>query len=167
MWVARPILRRLIPHADDLIAAYRAQDPRARGGVILSRILGDLAFRAPARDYAAAHQGHTFFYEFDWDSPASGGRLGAAHGTDLGFVFDTLASVTGRHGIVGQNPPQELADRVHRIWLQFATYGRAPWAEYDGRTRLVHRLAEGTTVSEEPLLVSVEAETSPISSETR
>ena len=153
MWLAKPILRRLVPDADDLIRRYREQDPHARGGVILSRILGDIAFRAPARDYAAAHQGRTFFYEFDWDSPASGGRLGACHGTDLAFVFDTLPSVSGPHGILGTDPPQALADRTHGIWVAFAATGDAPWEEYDSSVRIVHRLAEGTSVSEAPLLM--------------
>jgi para-nitrobenzyl esterase len=151
MWLAKPVLRRLIPNAKELIRAYRRQDRHARGGVILSRILGDLAFRGPARDFAAAHQGRTFFYEFDWDSPASGGRLGAAHGTDLAFVFDTLPAVTGPHGILGTNPPQELADRVHKIWVEFAATGHAPWPQYDADTRIVHRLADAVTLSEEPL----------------
>jgi para-nitrobenzyl esterase len=165
MWLSKTILRRLVPNADELIGKYRHQDGQARGGVILSRILGDLAFRGPARDYAAAHQGRTFFYEFDWDSPASGGRLGACHGTDIAFVFDTLPSVTGPHGILGTDPPQELADRVHRIWLRFATDGQASWSQYDGTTRLVHRLADAISVSEEPLLASTTS--APVASGSR
>lgn len=146
-----PVLRRLLPDADPLLAEYRGANPGARGGEVLSRILSDLAFRWPARQYAEAHQGRTFFYEFDWESPACGGRLGAAHGVDLPFVFDTLESVRGPRGWFGAHPPQELADRVHRVWLDFAAEGQAPWEEFDARGRIVHRLAGGTSAPEPPL----------------
>ncbi|WP_308796336.1 carboxylesterase/lipase family protein [Agromyces silvae] len=158
-WLARLILRRLTPEADELMHAYREQDRRARGGVVMSRILGDLAFRGPAREYAGAHRGRTFFYEFDWDSPASGGRLGAAHGTDIAFVFDTLPSVTGKRGILGTNPPQRLATRIHGTWLEFAADGRIPWGEYDAHHRRVHRLAADTTIDEAPILASTMSST--------
>lgn len=149
--LVRPLLRRFVGDADGILAAYRRQDRRARGGQVLSRIMGDLAFGWPARQYAEAHQGRTFFYEFDWDSPASGGRLGAAHGLELPFVFDTLATVSGPRGWLGKNPPQGLADRVHGIWLQFATNGTVPWPEFDRTTRTVHQLARGVSTSENPL----------------
>jgi para-nitrobenzyl esterase len=150
-FLMRPLLRRLGGDADGILAAYRQQNRRARGGQIISRIMSDLAFRWPTRQYAAAHQGRTFFYEFDWDSPASGGRLGAAHGLELPFVFDTLATVSGPRGWLGRNPPQHLADRVHGTWLQFATDGKVPWPEFDPTTRIVHRIAHGVSTSENAL----------------
>ncbi len=154
-WVARLILRRLVPQANDLIRVYRTQNPDLAGGPIFSRILSDLAFRWPARQYAAAHQGRTHFYEFDWDSPAARGRLGAAHGLDLGFVFDTLSTVTGPHGIAGTNPPQELADYIHHLWVQFATDGNVPWPEFTGTDRKVWRLYDRRLDTEQPLAASL------------
>jgi carboxylesterase type B len=35
-------------------------------------------------------------YEFAWRSPQMGGRLGAAHGVEIPFVFDTLGLGTMR-----------------------------------------------------------------------
>jgi para-nitrobenzyl esterase len=87
-------------------------------------------------------------YELDWRSPAFGGELGACHGLDLGFVFDTLASVRGPEGLAGPNPPQAIADHVHGIWVRFATDGRLPWDEFTRETRQVYQLARGTTLSE-------------------
>lgn len=150
-FAVRPVLRRLVPDPDGILAAYRRRDPGARGGETLSRILSDLSFRWPARQFAEAHRGRTFFYEFDWDSPAAGGRMGAAHGFELPFVFDTLDTVGGPRGWLGADPPQDLADRVHGIWLRFATDGTVPWPQFDGTTRIVRRLAEGVSASEAPL----------------
>jgi para-nitrobenzyl esterase len=153
-WTARLVLRRLVPRADDLFRRYARENPGLKGGELLSRILGDLSFRGQARHYAAAHQGRTHFFEFDWDSPAARGRLGAAHGLDLGFVFDTLPVITGPRGMAGENPPQPLADHVHRIWTWFAADGTVPWQEYSAATPAVSRLFAGRVDVERPLPVS-------------
>jgi para-nitrobenzyl esterase len=87
-------------------------------------------------------------YELDWRSPAFSGELGAAHGMELPFVFDTLACARGREGLAGEAPPQELADRVHALWVRFATDGTLPWAEFDAETRQVYQLARGDAVHE-------------------
>jgi para-nitrobenzyl esterase len=100
---------------------------RRKPGQALTDAMNDLVFRWPARRFAEEHRGRTHFYELDWRSPAFGGTLGACHGLDLGFVFDTLASVRGPEGLAGPNPPQAIADHVHAIWVRFATDGRIPW----------------------------------------
>ena len=117
-------------------------------GQVLTDAMTDLVFRWPARRFAEMHQGRTHFYEFDWRSPAFGGRLGACHGMELPFVFDTLASVTGPEGLAGTDPPQTLADRVHRLWVDYATDGRLPWAEYDRESRQVYQLERGEALHE-------------------
>ena len=90
-------------------------------------------------------------YEFEWRSPRYGGELGAAHGMELPFVFDTLPTVTGEEGLVGTVPPQELATRIHNLWVRFAK-GEAPsWPAFDRHTRQVFRLAAGKA-SFEPVM---------------
>ena len=69
-----------------------------------------------------------------------GGQLGASHGMELPFVFDTLATATGEQGLCGPNPPQDLANRIHALWIRFATDGSLPWAEFDTETRQVYSL---------------------------
>jgi para-nitrobenzyl esterase len=108
----------------------------------------DLVFRWPARQFAAAHQGRTHMYEFEWHSPACSGQLGAAHAMEMPFVFNTLATATGPKGIVGENPPQDLADRIHATWVGFARDGSLPWPEFDAQHRKVHQLAADRTISE-------------------
>jgi para-nitrobenzyl esterase len=136
------------PEARKVLKAYGLGEKGKKPGQALTDAMNDLVFRWPARVYAAAHRGHTHFYELDWGSDAFGGQLGACHGMELAFVFDTLASVTGPEGLAGLNPPQELADRVHRIWVNFATHGHLPWQEYDAATRQVYQLERGETVHE-------------------
>ena len=150
-WAARWLLGRVAPRSRDLFAAYAQQSPGVRGGGVLARVLTDMAFRWPSRQYAAAHQGRTHVYELDWASPAARGRLGAAHGIELPFVFDTLASTTGPRGLTGTDPPQDLADHVHGTWVRYATDGELPWAEFDSDTRAVYHLA-ARTARHEPVM---------------
>ena len=144
----------MTPNADELFTAYAGAFPAERGGATLIRVLTDLSFRWPARQFAAAHQGRTYMYEFEWRSPAAGGRLGAAHGMELPFVFDTLDAVTGAGGLAGNNPPQLLADHAHRLWIEFATTGKLPWPRFDSRTRPVYQMARGESLHEAPLVAA-------------
>jgi carboxylesterase type B len=38
----------------------------------------------------------TYMYEFAWRSPQFNGLLGACHGLEIAFVFDTLGNGKGR-----------------------------------------------------------------------
>ena len=123
----------------DALDEYRAVRPGASPGVLLSDVMTDWFFRIPAIRMAEAHPG-AYVYEFDWASPVLDGRLGSCHALELGFVFDTLRSASG---LVGQEPPQELADAMHRAWVAFATTGDPGWEPY-GKERSVRRF--GTTL---------------------
>ncbi|HSI17170.1 MAG TPA: carboxylesterase family protein [Sphingomonas sp.] len=147
-WLARRFVGKSSPHARAALRAYGLGQKGVSAGDAFTTALTDMVFRWPARVYAAAHQGRTHMYEFDWRSPASGGELGACHGIELPFVFDTLATVTGPQGLAGENPPQALADRVHRLWVDFATDGSLPWDEFTAETRQVYSLEKGTAFSE-------------------
>ena len=145
--LARWILGKSLPRAGAALKVYGLGKGK-RAGEVFGDALNDLVFRWPARQFAAAHQGRAHVYEFEWRSPACDGELGACHGLELPFVFDTLASVTGHRGIVGEKPPQALADRVHALWVRFATDGSLPWPPYDTETRQVYQLAAGKSVHE-------------------
>ena len=70
------------------LGAYRMGSESA--GEALAEVLTDWFFRIPAIRLAEAHQGDSYMYEFGWKSPRFDGRLGACHGLEIGFVFDTL-----------------------------------------------------------------------------
>ena len=146
--LARFLLSRSQPKAKAVLRDYGLGQDGVRPGDAMTLAMSDLVFRWPARRFAEAHKGHTWFYELEWQTPACDGTLGACHGAELPFVFDTLASVTGPQGLAGENPPQELADRVHGLWIQFARTGTLPWPEYDAKSRMVHLLGSGETVHE-------------------
>ena len=147
-FAARWLLGKAIPDPRGALAAYGA-GRGVRAGRALASALTDLAFRWPAHQFAASHQGQTHVYSFDWRSPTA--RIGACHGMDLPFVFDTLKTVTGATGVVGRDPPHDLARRIQAHWVGFATSGRLPWAEFDADGRQVHMLAAGTTTGAEIL----------------
>ncbi|WP_428152400.1 carboxylesterase/lipase family protein [Brevundimonas sp.] len=138
------ILSRVEPKAGRMLKAYRKKGRSA--GDVLSDALTDLVFRWPARVFAARHKGRTHFYEMGWRSPAFDGELGACHAVEMPFVFDTLATGAGPKGFLGENPPQALADSIHKVWVDYARDGTAPWAEYEPGTRQVYRLDLGKAV---------------------
>jgi para-nitrobenzyl esterase len=146
--LARFILSRSLPHAGRALKAYGMGTRGVSAGQAFADATNDLVFRWPARRYAALHQGRTHMYEFDWRSPAFGGELGACHGMELPFVFDTLATTTGPQGLAGENPPQALATRVHGLWVGFATDGSLPWPIFDDESRQVYQLEAGKPVHE-------------------
>jgi para-nitrobenzyl esterase len=131
--------------AGTALRVYRAASPGASPGDLLAAVLTDWWVRVPALRLADAHApapAATYAYEFAWPSPAFGGRLGACHGLEIPFVFDTLD--LGRRqmlgGALGEAPPQELADLVHGAWVSFATTGDPGWPRYDLDRRAVQRL---------------------------
>lgn len=141
------VLRKSQPHAWRVLSAYGAG--RRPAGHALTEAMSDLVFRWPARRFAEEHRGRTHVYEFDWRSTAFGGELGACHAVDLPFVFNTLACATGPNGLLGEAPPQALADRTHRLWVHFARDGSLPWVPFDRETRQVYRIG-ADTVAHEP-----------------
>ena len=140
------VLRKSMPRAWAALKAYGMG--RRPIGDVFCDAMTDLVFRAPARRFAAAHRGRTHLYEFDWRSPMFDDQLGAGHGMELPFVFDSLAVTTGAEGLTGPAAPQALADRIHALWVRFATDGTLPWPEFDAQTRQVYRLAQDEAVSE-------------------
>ena len=103
--------------------------------------------------------GEPALYEFAWPSPALRGILGACHGLDLGFVFDTLDTpwLTGPEGLVGENPPVELARRVHHTWITFATTGDPGWVPYNTQQRSVMRINTSWEILTDPRPVERQA----------
>lgn len=122
---------------DTALPVYAAARPGASPGDLMSAILTDWFFRIPGLRIAEhARQAHV--YEFDRPSTAYDGRLGACHGSELPFVFDTLGRDTG--GLLGPGPaPQELADAMHGAWVAFATGGDPGWPAYTPERRATRR----------------------------
>jgi para-nitrobenzyl esterase len=128
-----------------LLRAYGLGRKGVTAGQAFSQALTDLTFRWPAHRFAEEHWGRSHVYEFGWSSPACDGELGACHGLELPFVFNTLSAATGPEGMAGPNPPQDLADRIQKIWTDFARDGTIPWPEYRRDDRQVYALETATS----------------------
>ncbi|SEC48777.1 para-nitrobenzyl esterase [Streptomyces sp. 2131.1] len=108
---------------------YRANRPGATPGELLGALATDLLLRVPLNRLADARApGTTHLYEFGWPSPVEG--LGACHGLEIGFVFDTLRGPDAV-ALAGYDAPQELADSMHAAWVRFATHGDPGWPGWD------------------------------------
>ncbi|HEY8479611.1 MAG TPA: carboxylesterase/lipase family protein [Spirillospora sp.] len=122
----------------EVVAGYRRHHPDLEAGELMATILTDGVFRIPAHRTADGHvlsdgAGGTWMYEFAWRSAKE--DLGACHALELGFVFDTLTKAGEL--LTGPNPPQALADRMHRAWVHFATHGNPGWPQYHPSDRAV------------------------------
>jgi para-nitrobenzyl esterase len=76
-------------------------------------------------------------YRFDWESPVHGGALGAAHGFEIPFVFDTAERRTATREGAGR---EQLAREMSGAWASFAggepaVPGLGGWPAYS----LAHR----------------------------
>ena len=139
--------------AERAVATYHERTPEATPGELLADLMSDWFFRIPAVRACEARVrggGRAHAYEFAWRSPLFDGRLGSCHALELGFVFDTLADPSSAW-LAGDDPPQELADEVHRAWVAFARDGDPGWPAYDLERRATMRFdAGGSEVVDDP-----------------
>jgi para-nitrobenzyl esterase len=133
------------------LATYRAAHRGAGPGDLLAAIQTDWYWRIPAIRLADAHAksaSATYMYEFAWRSPQFDGRLGACHALEIPFVFDTLGNET--QALWGTDPPQQLADTMHAVWVAFATNGDCGWPKYDLSRRATMRFDTTSEVVDDP-----------------
>lgn len=137
------------------LAAYRAAYPSASAADVLAAVETDWWCRMPAVRLAETRLsalGSTYMYEFAWRSPMAGGLFGACHALEIPFVFDTLdkgaAQMLGP--LLGDTPPQALADAMHKAWITFAATGNPGWPKYDARRRATMRFDVVSSVVDDP-----------------
>lgn len=101
----------------------------------LAALLSDALIRMPALWTAEAHStagGRTWLYDFTWAGP-----LGAAHGTDVPFVFG-LPRTRFAARLLGPTPPpsfQNLSTAMTRAWTEFAATGDPGWPRFEPPSR--------------------------------
>ncbi len=133
------------------LAGYRAVYPNATPGDLLAAIQTDWMWRIPAIRVAEAFRKNAkgaYMYEFGWRTPQFDGRLGAGHGIEMPFVFDTLNAQTEL--LLGANPPQRLADAMHAAWVAFAHTGDPGWPQYELSRRATMRFDATSGVVDDP-----------------
>ena len=133
--------------------AYRNSRPGSTGADILGQAMTDRMFRVPTEELCDAQvgaDGQAFLYQSAWRSPGMGGLLGAAHCVDVPFAFDNL-DASGVEAALGSEPPQALADRMHRAWVDFVTDGDAGWPAFQLETRPTMVFDRESAVVDDPL----------------
>ncbi len=135
------------------LAVYRANRPGASPGDVLAAVITDWFFRIPAIRVAEARAGrgtaNTWVYRFDRPEPEENGRLGACHGAELPFVFDTITRDDVRPRIGGA-PAQAVADQAHKAWVDFITRGDPGWPGYDTARRVTGLISDHITAAGDP-----------------
>ncbi|WP_051898871.1 carboxylesterase/lipase family protein [Sciscionella sediminilitoris] len=137
----------------DELAVYRSGRPGDSAGDILAAVITDWYYRIPAIRVSeariAAGAAETWMYRFDRPEPVTNHGLGACHGAEIPFVFDTIARPELRPRL-GEAPSQAVADRTHRAWVEFVTHGDPGWAPYDTASRTTGLLTEELVPVEDP-----------------
>ena len=131
---------------------YRAGRPGASAGDVLAAVVTDWFFAIPALRVAEARAGRgagTWVYRFDYPAPQDNHRLGACHGVEIPFVFDTITRGDIRP-LLGDAPSQAVAGRMHQTWVNFITVGDPGWPAYDTSSRATGLLADTITVADDP-----------------
>jgi para-nitrobenzyl esterase len=145
---------------DAVIATYRRRlGADATPDQVFVEAATDAVFRLPAIDMAEAHSDHadTFMYLFTHPSTAFEGILGAAHATEIPYVFETLdhRSTVFLLGEV-TDARRRLADAMSGAWVAFASCGDpstaalGEWPRYDRERRATMRLDTDSAVVEDP-----------------
>ena len=131
----------LLEFARDVGVTERAilfyeEDPETKSkltpGEMLCAIQSDYFYRISARKIAAQASAagvSTYMYEFDWRSRRCDGKLGAAHGLEIPFVFDQLPTSAGFE-IAGPGAPMALAKVMNRSWVRFVKEGNPGWTRH-------------------------------------
>jgi para-nitrobenzyl esterase len=135
------------------VAVYRANRPGGSSGDILAALISDWFFRIPAIRVAeargASSAARTWMYRFDQPEPEANHQLGACHAAEIPFVFDTITRAELRP-LIGDAPSQAVADRVHRVWVDFITHGDPGWAAYDTASRTTGLLTDKISPVDDP-----------------
>jgi para-nitrobenzyl esterase len=139
------------------LEVYRGNRPGASPGDLLAAVITDWFFRIPpirvaearASAGAGAGAGGTWMYRFDHPDPRDNHGFGACHATEIPFVFDTATRAELRP-LIGDAPSPAVADRTHRVWVDFITSGDPGWARYDAELRTTGLLGETVSAISDP-----------------
>ncbi|MGH9195459.1 MAG: carboxylesterase family protein, partial [Acidimicrobiia bacterium] len=137
----------LSPEKIELFRSFHEGAPPWR---LLGQASTDTVFRVPAVRFSDARSGAeagTWLYDFRWKTEVL--EMGAVHCLDVPFAFDVLDHPTAR-AITGDDPPQELADEVHRAWVGFIKDGDPGWPKYETDKRPTKVFDVESRVDEDP-----------------
>jgi para-nitrobenzyl esterase len=148
---------RMHPDPAALVDAYRAVEPDAAAPAVWGASTTDTAMWLPALRVAEAHAAHqpdTWMYRFDW--PAADPALGACHGIDIPFPFDTIDRAGWDEFVARPAEAHALARAEQAAWAAVARTG-APatdalptWPRFDAMRRATMILDAAPHVEDDP-----------------
>jgi para-nitrobenzyl esterase len=135
----------------EALALYRKYYPEKSPYLIQAMVFTDAGFRRSAVKQAElkAAQGKAavYMYQWEWPTPAFGGRYGAVHGLDVSGSFREA-----RDG----NDAARVADQLSSSWVAFAKTGYPnntripPWPVFDATTRATMIFGAPTQLENDP-----------------
>jgi len=135
----------------EILALYRKYYPEKSPYLIQAMVLTDAGFRRSAIRQAelkaAQGKGAIYMYQWEWPTPAFGGRYGAVHGLDVSGSFREA-----REG----NDMARVADQLSSSWVAFARTGNPnnsripPWPTFDAATRATMIFGTPTQLENDP-----------------
>jgi para-nitrobenzyl esterase len=135
----------------EILGLYRKYYPEKSPYLIQAMMLTDAGFRRSAIKQAelkaAQGKGAVYMYQWEWPTPAFGGRYGAVHGLDVSGSFREA-----REG----NDAARVADQLSSSWVAFARTGDPnnaripPWATFDAKTRATMIFGSPTQLENDP-----------------
>jgi para-nitrobenzyl esterase len=142
---------------EQALDTYRSSRAGASNRDLSNAYASDFAFRVPAVRMAEAQGKYaaTYMYLFTWATPAFGGALGACHGLEVPFVFNS----TDQSSILlpSSTPAvEELSLAMHAAWATFARTGDPnhpgipEWPRYEVPGRATMIFDEQRTVELDP-----------------
>jgi para-nitrobenzyl esterase len=145
------IEKRFKTKGDEILGLYRKYYPEKSPYLIQAMMLTDTGFRRSAIKQAelkaAQGKGAIYMYQWEWPTPAFGGRYGAVHGLDVSGSFREA-----REG----NDAARVADQLSSSWVAFAKTGDPnnpripPWATFDAKTRATMIFGTPTQLENDP-----------------
>jgi para-nitrobenzyl esterase len=135
----------------EILTLYRKYYPEKSPFLIQAMLFTDAGFRRSAIKQAelkaAQGKGAIYMYQWEWPTPAFGGRYGAVHGLDVSGSFREA-----REG----NDMTRVANQLSSSWVAFAKTGNPnnstipPWAPFDATTRATMVFGTPTQLENDP-----------------
>ena len=107
-------------------------------------------------EHAAEAGLDAYLYEFEWESSRCGGRLRAAHGLEIPFVFQKLLTEPGQE-ITGPAAPADLATEMNEAWVSFVKCGDPGWPKFEKGNRWIRRFGCPNPVTQDVTQPELEA----------
>jgi para-nitrobenzyl esterase len=135
------------------LKTYRRHRPNTSASQLVSAMQTDEFFRRPAQRLAEsrARAGTpTWMYSFEQESTAFGGMLGACHGVDIPYVFDTL-DAQGAEIFTGSDPERfRVAADLSAALLSFARSHSPEWDAFELDHRPTRRFGPVSEITLDP-----------------